>query len=435
MKRSILPVFIFSLLLCTFASCRKTDDVPLVHIALISPDENTLWRLPDTVSISFKITGDQAPDHVTVRIVNRNYIPLFGEKHIDAPEMGVELSETMVLHALHDTDEAPYYILISASVHEEYQNNYFPVKLTNKPLAYQGVYLFTKASVNQTALTFYKSGMEPVSFARVSGNFIASDISDYYQKLYLITDIPARLRAFSLTDQQQVWETEPLLPYPVYTDVKTDADRIYAGMGNGQITAYSGLTGQPKLVAERLTDSIPEKIAVLDEFVVGYYRSRINGYRSLVSFYKVSGVKKHRYPIDFELVTFLAHEDPANVVVVGNRDNEGLFTVFDPYKNSFEETVQPGVGSIETACAAWEGAYLFATADKLYMYQYDEHQEKLLKELNDIPIAIMYEHVSGTVFVAYSGALVLYEYPQMMEIARIEPENEIKGLALFYRYE
>ncbi len=435
MTRNISSVLIFFLLLWAFASCRKTDDVPLAQVELISPDENTLLRLPDTVKISFKITGEQVPDYVVLSIVNRNYIPLFGNKYIHTPEMGVELTETMVLHALQDAGEVPYYILISASIHGESQNNYFPVQLTNKPLEYQGFYLFVKTSVNQMNITFYNRELEPVSFTQISGNYIASSISNYYEKLYFTTDIPAKLRTFSLTEQQQLWETEPLFPYPFYTDVQADADWIYAAMGNGQITAYSGLTGQPKLVTERLADSIPEQMAVLDEFVIGFYRSKINGHRSLVSFYKVSGVKKCLYPVDFELVTFLADKDPSKAVVVGNHENEGLITVFDPYKNSFEGTIQPGVGSIVAACEAWEGSYLFAAAGKLYAYQIDQHQEKLIKVLEDIPVDVLYENVSGTVFVFYPHSLQLYAYPLMTEIAEIALESEIKGMEFFYRYE
>ncbi len=435
LMRNFFLAIIFTLLLSSVFSCRKTEDINLSGVELLSPAQNTTLHLPDTVQISFRITGEPAPDHVAISIVNRDYIPLFGTEYISNPETGVVLTKTMTLHTLQHTDDDPYYILIAPYAQGESRNNYFPVKLENKPLAYKGFYLFTKSRSNQTLITYYNGELEQSFFARADGAYVNSDISDYYQKLYLITEIPAKLQTFSLWEQQQDWETEPAFPYPVYTDLQVDNDWIFAAMGNGQIIGYSGHTGQPKLVSERLADSLPQKIAVTHEYIVGFYKSRINGRKSLVSFYKVSGVKKHRYPVDFEVTDLFKQESGDKVVVIGNRNDEGLITIFDPYRNMLEGTFQPGVGRIETACEAGEGGYLFATNSKLYAYQPGQGYENMLMDLNDVPKSLVYENQSGTVFLLYSDSLVMYAYPQMSVKAKVEPESEILGLEIFYRYE
>ncbi len=416
-------------------SCRKKEEFNPVDVALISPEENSLLKLPDTLMVKFTITTDRKVDLASVTIVNKNYTPLFGTKYIDDPPTDELISKLMVISALQHTEDIPYYILISVRCGEETEHNYFNIRLTNRPLSYKGFYAFVKSSVHETSIDFYDQEMEKNSFAATGGDYVDSDISGFYGKLFLATGTPEKLITFDLFDQQPVWEAEPLMPYPVFTDLCAKDSRIYAATGNGQISGYAGLNGQLQFVAERQQDSVPGKVIVLDEYLIGYYRSRLNARKSLVSFYMATGVKKHQYPVDFEVVSFFEHEEPDKSYVFGNSDGEGIVAVFIPHENHLGEEYKFGFGSVDAVCRTDDEEFVILSGRRLYAYDESMHQERLLKTVEDSAFCVKYEEVWSRLYVLFQNKLLVYSYPAMNEIHGTDFDLPLKGIEFYYRYE
>lgn len=434
--RNILVISIIVLLLSVgIFSCRKIDKNIVTHIELIIPEANTIIRLPDTIQIKFKVESEENIEFVSISIVNSNYIPLFGTTYVYTPKSGEEITKTMTLKALQNTSELPYYILISVNYEEDKWNSYFKIQLVNKPVSYQGFYLFSRPFISQTAIDFYDQNLEKTFFIQTDGEYIDSDISNFYGKLFLLSHTPAKLKAYSVVEQQLVWEAEPQFPYPEYTAIEMDVNRVYAGMENGQIVGYSEINGQQQLIAERLVDSIPEKISIIENYIIAAYQSRNNGNRTLVTFYKSTGHKKHRRSIDFEVVSFIKTEEPDRVIIFGNRDQNGIASMFNAQDNSFEDTHQFEIGKIGAVCKVEDEVFIISIENKLYSYNWSQKYLTLLIEFEDIPFKIEYEHLSGRIIVLFMNRLIIYQFPGMIDIADLEMENTLKGLQFFYQYE
>ena len=190
--RNISVISIIALLLSvgTF-SCRKIDKNIITNVELISPEANTIIRLPDTIQIKFKVESEEDVEFVSISIVNSNYIPLFGTHYVDAPISGETIEKAIPLKALQNTDEAPYYILIAVNYKEDDKwNSYFKIQLVNKPVNYQGFYLFTRPFISQTAIDFYDHNLEKTFFIQTEGEYIDSEILNFYGKLFLLTHLP-----------------------------------------------------------------------------------------------------------------------------------------------------------------------------------------------------------------------------------------------------
>ncbi len=434
--RNILVISIIVLLLSVgIFSCRKIDKNIVTHIELIIPEANTIIRLPDTIQIKFKVESEENIEFVSISIVNSNYIPLFGTTYVYTPKSGEEITKTMTLKALQNTSELPYYILISVNYEEDKWNSYFKIQLVNKPVSYQGFYLFSRPFISQTAIDFYDQNLEKTFFIQTDGEYIDSDISNFYGKLFLLSHTPAKLKAYSVVEQQLVWEAEPQFPYPEYTAIEMDVNRVYAGMENGQIVGYSEINGQQQLIAERLVDSIPEKISIIENYIIAAYQSRNNGNRTLVTFYKSTGHKKHMRSIDFEVVSFIKTEEPDRVIIFGNRDQNGIASMFNAQDNSFEDTHQFEIGKIGAVCKVEDEVFIISIENKLYSYNWSQKYLTLLIEFEDIPFKIEYEHLSGRIIVLFMNRLIIYQFPGMIDIADLEMENTLKGLQFFYQYE
>jgi len=416
-------------------SCRKKEEYNPVDVLLISPKENSLLKLPDTLLVEFKITTDKKVDFAAITIVNKNFTPLFGTKYINDPPTGELISKSMIINALQHTEDVPYYILISVRSEEETEQNYFNIRLTNRPLNYKGFYAFVKSSVYGTSIDFYDQEMDKTSFATTGGNYLNSDISGFYAKLFLSTGTPEKLIAFDLFDQQPVWEAEPLMPYPGFSDLYAKDSRIYAAMGNGQVAGYAGLNGQLQYVAERQDDSVPGKIIILDEYLIAYYRSRLNARKSLVSFYMATGVKKHQYPVDFEVVSFFRHTEPDKVFVFGNSDDVGMTAVFTPDENHLGELHHFDFGPVDAVCKTGDEEFVVLSGRRLYVYNETMHQERLLKTVEDSAFCVKYEKVRSRLYVLFQDKLLVYAYPGMDKIQGTDFDSPLKGIEFYCCYE
>jgi len=435
--RNISVISIIALLLSVgIFSCRKIDKNIITNVELISPEVNTIIRLPDTIQIKFKVESEEDIEFVSISIVNSNYIPLFGTHYVDTPISGETIEKVIPLKALQNTNEAPYYILIAVNYKEDDKwNSYFKIQLANKPVNYQGFYLFSRPFISQTAIDFYDQNLEKTLYIQTDGEYIDSDISNFYGKLFLLTHTPAKLKAYSVEEQQLVWEAEPQFPYPEFAAIETDVNRVYAAMENGQIVGYSEINGQQQLITEILVDSIPEKVSILENYIIAAYQSRNNGSRTLVTFYKSTGFKKHRRPIDFEVVSFIKTEEPDGLIIFGNRDQNGIISMFNTQDNSFENSYQLEIGRIGSVCKVADEVFIISIENKLYSYNWLQKNLTLLIEYEDIPFKIEYEHLSGRIIVLFTNRLISYQFPGMIEIADLEIENTVKGLQFFYQYE
>jgi len=225
-----------------------------------------------------------------------------------------------------------------------------------------------------------------------------------------------------------------MMPYPGYHDLYARDNTIYAAMGNGQVAGYAGLNGQLQYLAERQSDSVPEKIIVLDEYLVAYYNARINARKSLVTFYMASGVKKHQYPLDFEVVSLFQHPDPEKCYVFGNKDGAGIMAVFTPRLNRLGE--QHGFDDrINAVCRINDDEFVLLVDRWLYDFNSTSGEYRLLKSLSDSAFSVKYEKVRDRLYILFEDRLQVCSFPDMVDVQEAGFEEPLKGIAFYYRHE
>jgi hypothetical protein len=434
--KSLAFVFVLFVVIVTgLISCQKTEKMIEADIELISPSENSHIYLPDTLLIKLRIESASVIESVNISIVNSNYISLFGTNTIHSPVAGKEIETTMLLRTLQDYNDGPYKIKVTVKYQDIAQNTYFDIQLTNKPLVYKGFFLFSRPGIQLTKIDYYDQNLNDTAFAVSSGEYLDSDVTCFYKRLFLLTDTPAKLKTFSITDQLMEWEAEPAFPNPGFTDIQINEDRIYAGMERGQIVGYSQLNGQQKLVTEMLTDSFPENIFIMEDFIIGDYLSRMNGNRTLVTFYKETGAKKQRQPISFQVVSYAETAFPDKVLVIGNENQKGKISVYNVLNNYFENTQQIDEGEIMAVCEINEETILISIGRSVYLYNYKQSYSNWLATFDDSPVNIYFEHSSQQLMVQFEKSLSIFMFPGMEEVTRLNFEKTLKGLMLYYQFD
>jgi len=435
LKKRLLNTLFYILVIFSLNSCHKSEKINSPNVELISPVENSLIYLPDTLQVKFKIETEGDIESVNISIVNSNYISIFGTHTISAPQVAQEIQTILILRSLQNLDEAPYYILIAVRDGIGKWNSYFPIQLNMKPLTYKGFYLFSKSGINQTRIDFYDPQWNDTSFIQSPGDYVDSEISGFYRKTYLIAEVPHKLKAFSVDEYQLDWEAGPQFPNPGFTDIQIDKDRIYAGMENGQIVGYSQLNGQQKLSTGMLTDSIPQHISILENFIVSDYLSRLNGNHSLVTFFKETGIKKQRHPVDFQTLAFAKSASVDQVVVIGNTNHSGIIGLYDAMDDIFKNFKVLDEGKITAVCSIDETNLIISIENRLYTYNYKQDIITELVSLVDPPVKLYFEHMSSQVVVQFEKKISLYKFPEMTALVSMDFDRILNGIELYYQYD
>ncbi len=416
-------------------SCQKTEKILEADIELISPAENSFIYLPDTLQIEFKLESENPVESIEISIVNSNYISLFGINTVINPQMGEQIKTTMLLDPLKDFDDAPYFIRISSRFPNNKSNSYFRIQLANKTLAYKGFFLFYRPEIHQTKIDFFDQDLNDTVYFSSPGEYLDSEISSFYKRLYLLTEIPAKLKSFSIDEQQVKWEQDPGFPHPKFTEIIINEDRIYAGMESGQIVGYGQLKGQQKVVTETLADSFPEKIHLQEDFIVSNYLSRMNGKRTLITFYKETGIQKHRHPIDFEVVSFIKSEDPEEVMIIGNENQTGIMCFYNSKDNYFEGYHQIEEGEITDVCVMNDGMLFLLIGNNIYLHYYKQNATAELISFQQAPEKIYFEQLTKRVVVQFEMDLSFFLYPEMLEISSLNFSDPLKTVQFYYQYD
>lgn len=435
LKKRLINNLFSILIIFSLNSCHKSEKINSPKVDMISPVENSMIQIPDTLEIRCKIQSERAIESVSVSIVNANYISIFGTNTVNTSQVDQEIKTTMIFRSLQNLDEAPYYILISVRDGTSKWNSYFPIKLTMKPLNYKGFYLFSRNGINDTRIDFYDPQLNNTSFIESAGDYLDSEISGFFKKVYLITEVPLKLKAFSIDEKQLDWEAGPQFPNPGFTDIQIDEDRIYIGMENGQIVGYSQLNGQQKLITQMLTDSIPKRISILENLIVSDYLSRLNGNHSLVTFYKETGIKKQRHPVDFQILAFEKTASADQVMVIGNMNEYGIIGLYNSQDDYFDDLHLIDEGNITAVCSIDEMSMILSIENRLYTYSYSQEMITELISFEAPPVNLYYEDISNRVMVQFEKKLLFYQFPGMTEFTSFDFERTLNGLQLYYQYD
>lgn len=435
MKSRAFVFLLFVITLFGLSSCQKSEQLTEADIELISPSRNTLIYLPDTLQIKFKIKSEDEIESVDISIVNSNYISLFGTNTVSVRQYGEEIETIILLEPLQNFDDAPYYIRITARFPNGKSNFYFNIQLANKSLAYKGFFLFLRPGINQTHVNFYDQNMNDTDYFSCSGEYLDSEISSFYQTFHLLTEIPASLKSYAIDNQQVNWEKVPDFPNPKFTEIQIYEDIVYAGMESGKIVGYAQLSGQQKLITEVLVDSIPGKIHVLDDFIIGDYQSRLNGERTLVTFYKITGEKKQRHPIDIQIVSFVKLEDPNKVLIIGNENNRGVLGLYNAVDNIFDDLQQIEEGTIKDVYELDNGAILLLIENMIYLHHYKQNITTEIISFQELPDKVYFEPLLQQLVVQFEMKLSFFNYPEMSETSTIDFSKTLKEVQFYYQYD
>ncbi len=94
LKKRLINNLFSILIIFSLNSCHKSEKINSPKVDMISPVENSMIQIPDTLEIRCKIQSERAIESVSVSIVNANYISIFGTNTVNTSQVDQEIKTT-----------------------------------------------------------------------------------------------------------------------------------------------------------------------------------------------------------------------------------------------------------------------------------------------------------------------------------------------------
>ncbi|MEJ2594098.1 MAG: hypothetical protein P8100_03000 [bacterium] len=403
--------FLLLLLIFTTYSCKKEESVPPPIVEVISPEDNQNILLPDEVRLHLEIKSEKRIKFVQVSFVNYDNATLFEPVSWYFDTTHVEIDENVQLGLIPQGFFSPYFMHVTVIGGAGTHTYFHQIKLTNPETKYKGLYVTTRPAINQSKVYFYEPDFSERVFASIEGEYVASTTADFKDYFYLITTQPGKLFAFSHDDAELIWSKTPELPNPEYTTLKYANFTIFSATKNGRIKSYHALTGNTNIVSTQLHDSIPHHVQATSDHILGEFEAKNSNSNLLVLFYRGTGTVARKRPLNYDVADIQIGKYGFNFLIFGNESQNALVGTYNPLGNFITNVKKIEAGLIRQVEKYDADRFFLNIDNSIYLYNYAEGFNKLIREFSEEVVAFKYEPVNSVLFVAFEQRVEVYSYP------------------------
>jgi hypothetical protein len=422
----------------TTGSCKKEEPYSAPTVQIISPEPYQTIHLPAFMHLQLNVASGLDLKYIKVGVDDENIQPLFEPKFFYPEGKTAEIDDEMFLGSIPPEKSGPFYLHISVDDHIETNHFYQQIQLSNTiPQQVIGLYLMTRPTINRTRIDYYNLTLNKQLIDEIKGEYLDAEEYSRESLFYVATSNQSSIIAYQFDDEQQPgfkWQHFPELPYAEITDLYMFENTLFAGSANGTIDGLNHLTGIKTLSTDIAMDSIPKKIGVSQNHIIGDFHSRKNYTNAFQSFYYNTGYFIKRKDIYYSVVDFYPYSDGDSFYFFGTTPVNGLFGRYHIPTNSTFQMEEFDKGVITHTCQVSESEYVLCTGKDIYQFNVDNGKLIQLKALSDTATDLTIDKVTKNVYVALPDKLQVYSYPSMELLNAISSDIPIKGIRLRYVY-
>lgn len=406
----------------------KKKDTSHPIITYISPPENQIYSIYDTIPIEATITDDQTINYIRTQIVNEEFNPAL-PAHFRYPS--TSSFHLVVDYPIEDAflKSGNYYIEIRAEDGTNFKNQYQKIFIKEIPPELEKIIAITLKDIQKLEVLEIEPGNMASPMFEVSGDFASSAINTRYKQLYIAGTQLTNLLAFDLETYNIDWSLNPEPPFPIHAfDCLYYDQNLYSTFEYLWIYGYNNY-GQVKFsnsISEAGTPSRPYKFRNL--LLVDVQNSS-PGKTYLGTYYLQTGNEKQRLQTNFKVVEFFKWDDE-NVMMVANGSGLGEIKLYDPYEN-----VITSITSMqqEIICAEKTDSnkIIIGTDNQLYLFSY---YPPLLNPIlpGKNALRLRYDALNHQLYMSGTNYIEKVTYPEMVYQNSIFFSDSILNFHLFY---
>ncbi len=433
-KKTIYFLFILFLLF-TIISCHKKINESDPEISILTPLAKAIYTCPGIIRAHIKISNTSAIKTIKVNITNANFIPIFGDTIFHTGNTFFEKNFYFKLSAPLTAKNGLYYFHVVAGSGSNIKNKYQPLFLKNKNVIFKGAYLFSANANGQTIVTRHIENKPDTLLLQFRGGYKSSAFSLQSNTLYILQDHPSVLNAFSAGDMKLQWNYSPKSPNAELAGLYKDdlLKQLLTGSAEGLIYGFQENNGILKFSTSKAQDTIPHKMITTDDYVVGEFVTRLNGNRLWMVFYRKSGTRIYRLPLQLKVIKFFATNKKNKIMLIANKAGKAFALWYD-LANNIVFSEQPfGDGAATVACKL-TGDEMIANAGQNLYYIHNGAISNVCT-LDSNPIALAFDEINKHLFILLQHQLIVKQWPLCKNIETQQYSNQLTGIQLFYAYD
>lgn len=415
-------------LFIVFLSCQKEKDTSHPLITYLSPPENQIFSIYDTIPIEATITDDQTISYIRTRIVDEEFNPAL-PAHFRHP-----LTSSFHLIMDYPIEDAylksgNYYIEIRAEDGTNFKNQYQKIFIEEIPPELEKIIAITQKDIQKLEVLEIGPDNIATPMFEVSGDFASSALSTRYKQLYIAGTKLTNLLAFDLETYNNDWSLNPEPPFPIHAfDCLHYDQNLYCTFEYLMIYGYNNY-GQVKLSTIISEGGIPSRPYKFRNLLLVDVQNSSAGKTYLGTYYTETGSEKQRLQINFQVVEFFEW-DNEHVIIFANSSGSGVLKLYNPYENviSSISTLQ---GKIICAEKTDSNKFVIGTENQLYHFSY--YPPVLNPVLpGKIAYRLRYDTLYHHLYMSCPDYIEKIIYPEMVYQSSIMLSDSILNFHLLY---
>lgn len=427
---NIIISFIIAISILHFSSCKKKEQVREPIISINSPEQGSHIYIPGIVTVNFTIDNSDDVNYIRVSIDNNDIIPMTKQEYIEPDSGETTFTLELAVDAVTaDNFNPPYYVHIAID-NGSFNHYYSKLEVSIREQEFIGLAVAGKADIQLSKINIYNNLYNLDSSVNVIGNITNICANNYTSSIYISTELPEKLVNISLPELEINWEKESGAVYPGYNNIVDMNDIVYASTNDGRIIGLRS-NGNQSFTTNQLSDSVPEKFCITDDFILTNLSLRGSQNKCLQSYYSISG---QRFATTSFTGTTIDIEPLANnnALIFSNINSNGSITIFDIEDNSLVTSLSTGL--IAAICKKSDNEYLFASQQEIILYNSLNNNTSNIGSVEGDILEIKFEKDNNLLIVTFNESVKIFSYPQLQEQHNIDLQISNCSTELLYSY-
>jgi len=424
--RNILLPVIFIL---STPSCNKDEEITIPVVDVISPVDNKIFNVTDTVPVLAEINDKRVITHVQVGLVNENFTPVAKvyNSYPDSKSCHLDIQYVLDDNTL---ESGTYYILVKAENGQKFKNVYRKIRLRGEAVKLEKIIVVTGEGGQHIRINAIDSSQTVSHMLDINCNYAASAISNRFQQLYIAGKSLISLRAYSLLDYSIEWNLQMGILPPIHNDNCLYADEyLFATFNSQHIRGYDE-NGSVVFTTDITSHDKPGAVFRLNDYViVDMQKQNSVGTPELVTYYVKSGIKMQSRQTQFEVSEFFRQLDN-KVFIIANSNSKGQLFIYNVEFDVLEHLADIQ-GKIVSSDRIDDNRLLVGAETMIYIYDYSTMY--LVPFMEDIAATnITFEPLNSKLYISSLKEINKYTFPEMFLESTFLFENPIKNVHLLY---
>jgi len=427
-------LFVFLLLNVFMFSCKKEiEDIP--DVSFIKPTEDKHFTIGDTIEIVFEVQSISKISSIEVGIVDDKLIPVsktYMVNQLNGKTSGVIHFAIFLTDIF--LDPGKYQVMAKVSNEVETKHKYRWINLASPTRKFMGVAVITKSS-SKVKVWNYDLNFNKTLKKQMSGDYGGSVYMPFHNRMALSSKLQGSYTIWDYFSGDTIYNQPGLgvPPFPYFTGTNRVDNNLTVQYYGG---AFSLLNHNGSMVMNINTTSgfYPQRIFDVGDNFVSIEYSRSSMQKLLVVHYGSTGMKYGTIQLKNGPVVGAFPFENNDFMYFCNYLGNGHIVKYSWNDNNTNELGFYYNGS-EFIDATKKGPkeYLMLTSKAVLWYDYSRsHAPAIVKLSVSDPIKVLYEELSGTIWVVDKHGFSSYSFPTGNLISDQRINEEVLNMHLIY---